>query len=130
MKGTFQFNIRYFIFFVLLFIIEVLIALYVRNSIVRAYIGDVLVVILIYCFAKSFFNSPAFITAVCVLIFSYLVEMLQYFKIVEILELQHSKLARIIIGTSFSWLDILSYTIGIAIVLGCERVWSRRVVVK
>lgn len=130
MKRRFQFNTRYFILFVLLFIVEVLIALYARNSILRAYIGDVLVVILIYCFVKAFFNSPVFITAVCVLIFSYLVETLQYFKIVEILGLQHSQLARIIIGTSFSWLDILSYTIGIIIVLGCERVWSRRVVVK
>ena len=59
--------------------------------------------------------------AIATLLFSYFVEVLQYFNIVEKLGLQNSKLARIIIGTNFSWLDMLSYTIGIVLVLLIEK---------
>ena len=116
-----RFNIRYFLLTILLFVTEVLIALYSHDSILRAYIGDVLVVILIYCFVQSFFNTPVLITAIAVLIFSYIIETLQYLNIVEILGLQHSTLAKTVIGTSFSWIDILSYTAGILLVILVEK---------
>jgi hypothetical protein len=125
-QSTMQFNIRYFLLTVLLFVIEVLIALYSHDSVLRAYIGDVLVVILIYCFVKSFFNPPVLITAMAVLIFSYIVETLQYLKIVDKLGLRHSTPAKIIIGTSFSWLDILSYTIGILVVIIAEKMAGKQ----
>lgn len=60
-----------------LFLIEVLIALYAHDRIIRPYIGDLLVVILIYCFVKSFLNTPVWPTAIGVLIFSYTIEVLQ-----------------------------------------------------
>jgi len=94
------FNKNYFLLAVLLFFIEVFIALYVHDAIVRPYIGDVLVVILIYCFVKSFFDWPVLPVALSVLTFSFAVETLQYFNIIEILGLEKSNLARIIIGTS------------------------------
>lgn len=121
-----SFNLRYFLLTILLFVIEVLIALYSHDSILRAYIGDVLVVILIYCFVKSFFNTPVLSTAMAVLIFSFIVETLQYLNIVNKLGLQHSTLAKIIIGTSFSWLDILSYTIGILVVIIAEKIAGKQ----
>lgn len=92
-----------------------------QDEIVRPYIGDMLVVILIYCFVKTFVNANVLSTAIGVLLFSFLIETLQYLKIVELLGLQQYKIARIIIGTSFSWADILMYTIGIAIVLAIEK---------
>jgi hypothetical protein len=115
------FNLKYFIATVILFITELLIALYVHDNIIRPYIGDLLVVILIYCFVKSFFNFSAKNTAIGVLIFAYATEIMQYFHVVNLLGLQHSRIARIIIGTSFSWEDILVYTAGIIIVLLIER---------
>ncbi len=60
-------------------------------------------------------------TAVLVLAFSYAVEVLQYYNIVDRLGLQHSKIARIIIGTTFSWADIAAYTLGIMFVLLIEK---------
>jgi hypothetical protein len=115
------FNKNYFLLAVLLFFIEVFIALYVHDAFVRPYIGDVLVVILIYCFVKSFFDWPVLPVALSVLAFSFTVETLQYFNIIEILGLEKSNLARTIIGTSFAWLDLLTYVIGITIVLFVER---------
>ncbi len=117
----FHFNKTYFLLTLLLFVIELLIGFFVHDAFVRPYMGDMLVVMLIYCFIKSFCKTPVLKTAIAVLIFSFTVEILQYFKVVELLGLQHSKIARIIIGSSFSWLDMLVYTIGIGIVLWIEK---------
>lgn len=120
MKNPFKLNVIYLVFTIILFTIEILIAKFAHDEIIRPYIGDLLVVILIYCFVKSLLNTPFFYTAIAVLIFSYLVETLQYFDIVTKLGLAHSKFARIIIGTSFAWIDMAAYTVGIAIVIGIE----------
>ena len=120
------FNLRYFTATIILFITEVLIALYVHDSIIRPYIGDLLVVILIYCFVRSFFNFSARSTAIAVLLFSYATEVMQYFHVVTLLGLQHSRLARIVIGTSFSWEDLIAYTAGIIIVLIIETKKKKR----
>ncbi|AWH85900.1 DUF2809 domain-containing protein [Flavobacterium album] len=117
----FTFKRNYFIITILLFVIEVVIALYVHDRIIRPYIGDVLVVILIYCFIKSFFRVPETPVAIGVLLFAFLVETLQYLKIIEVLGLQDSKFFRTVIGTSFAWMDILTYIIGIAIVIIVEK---------
>lgn len=116
-----KFNIKYFALTVLLFATEVLIALYMHDAFIRPYGGDVLVGILIYCFVKSFLNTPITSTALTVLVFCYIVEILQYFHYVDLLGLQHSKLARIVMGTGFSWIDMLCYTAGMFIVLLLER---------
>jgi Protein of unknown function (DUF2809) len=117
MQKKLQFNKQYFSLTLLLFAIEIMIAKYVHDDFVRPYIGDMLVAILIYCFVKTFINTKIIPTAMLVLLFAYFIEAVQYFKIVNILGLQQYKLARIIIGTSFSLLDILMYTIGIGIVI-------------
>lgn len=115
------FNKNYFILTLLLFFTEVLIALYINDAFIRPYIGDVLVVILIYCFVKSFFKFSVNNVALFVLIFSFTIEFLQYLNIVEKLGLANYKVARIVIGTSFSWIDLLCYTIGIVIILLVEK---------
>lgn len=121
MKKIILFNKHYFFLTLFLFAIEIYIAKYIHDDVIRPYIGDMLVVILIYCFVKSFIATKVLPTAFAVLLFSYLIETLQYLKIVNILGLQKYKLARIIIGTSFSWADILMYSIGIAIVIVVEK---------
>jgi hypothetical protein len=83
--------------------------------------GDVLVVILIYCFLKSFLRLPVLTTALSVLIFSFMIEFLQFLNIVEKLHLETSKIARTVIGTSFSWIDLLTYVVGISMVILVEK---------
>ena len=120
------FNKIYFFLTILLFGIELLIAKYAHDRIIRPYIGDLLVVILLYCLVKSFLNTAVFPTAIAVLAFSFIVETLQYFDIVNRLGLRHSSFARIIIGTSFAWMDLLFYALGIAIVLHLEQVFASK----
>ena len=120
LSSVFSFNKGYFFLAVVMFLIEVLIALFVHDQVVRPYIGDLLVVILIYCFIKAFANIDTVPLAIAVLIFSYLVEILQYFKLVKLLGLQRSMIATIILGNSFEWIDLIAYTAGIVLVVIVE----------
>lgn len=117
----FKFNKSYFILAIIIFITEVLIALYVNDRIIRPYIGDVLVVILIYCFIKAFLDMKVLPTAIFVLVFAFFIEMLQYLNIVEKLGLEKSRIARTVIGTSYEWVDLVAYIAGILIVLIVEK---------
>lgn len=121
MSSLLKFNKKYFVTAVSIFIIEVIIAFFIHDKIIRPYVGDFLVVILIYCSVKSFLNTPTFPTALAVLLFSYAIEISQYFHLVNYLGLQNSKLARTIIGTSFEWIDLATYTAGVTILLFIEN---------
>ena len=121
-----KFNKYYFGVAAVIFGIEVLIALFVRDRFVRPYFGDVLVVILIYCSIRSFFKLPTLALSLGVLAFSFTIEFLQYLHIVHILGLEKSAIARTVIGTSFAWNDILAYIAGIAIVLLVEGYLVKR----
>lgn len=115
------FQKKYFFITLFLFVVEVLIAIYVHDDFIRPYGGDFLVVILIYTFVKTFLNISVLSACIGVLLFSYFTETLQYFKIVELLGLSHSNLAKIIIGTSFAWEDMIAYTLGILMVYLVEK---------
>jgi hypothetical protein len=121
-----QFNKTYSLITLTLFIIEICIAAFIHDAIIRPYIGDLLVVILIYCFFKSFLQVNPLPLAIGVLFFAYGIEILQYFKILEWLGLQDNRLARIIIGTSFAWTDIAMYTIGVIIIMMTEKYFSAK----
>lgn len=121
MKSFFRFSPVCFSLFIILLLTEILIALFVHDTMIRPYIGDLLVVILIYAFIKSFLATPATKTALAVLAFAFIIELLQYFNIVHQLGLQHSKVARLVIGTSFSWKDLLAYSAGFVLILVVEN---------
>jgi hypothetical protein len=122
MRRKLHFNRRYFLSAIILLVVEICIAKFVHDKIIRPYIGDFLVVILIYCLVKAFFNTPVLATAIGVLLFSYAVETAQYFNIVGILGLQNCRLAKIIIGSAFEWADIMVYSLGILVVIGAEEI--------
>jgi hypothetical protein len=115
-----RFNLKYFLLAVLLFIIEVLIALYVHDQIIRPYVGDLLVVILMYCAVKSILKVSVLRTAIAVLLFSYVIETLQYLEFIEFVGLQNNTLASTVFGVGFSWIDMIAYTLGFAVILLAE----------
>jgi hypothetical protein len=119
----FIFNKFYFICTLLLLATEILIALYTTNWI-RAYFGDFLVVILLYSFIMSFVSTNKNIVLIGVLLFSYLVEILQYYQFVEVIGWQNYSIANTLIGTSFSWIDMLMYTLGVLFVAIIEQLNS------
>lgn len=117
----FRFQKTYFLLAVVLFFIELAIALFMHDRFVRPYVGDFLVVIFLYCLLQSFFKLPYMQVAVAVLLFSYGIEVSQYFHLIEYLGLQHSRLAHWILGSGFTWIDLVAYTLGILLVVAIER---------
>ncbi|WKS95262.1 DUF2809 domain-containing protein [Riemerella columbina] len=113
----FKFNFKYALIALSVFIAEVLIATVFKHwFILRAYGGDVLVVILLYASVKAFFevkDNTALVIGI--LLFSFLIEGLQYFHIAEILGFSPGSLGAIVLGNSFSWADLLCYTLGCGI---------------
>jgi hypothetical protein len=122
----FRFNLRFLLYTILFFVIEVLIALYVHDNFIRPYVGDYLVVMLIYCAVRTFIKADTLPIAIGVLLFAYLVEVLQYFRIVDRLGLAGNQLAKTVIGYGFEWLDILAYTLGVITVVLVERFFRKR----
>lgn len=121
----FRFNFRYFLLTLLLLGVEIFIAACMHDAVIRPYGGDVLVVILLYCLIRSFWVLPVLPLALGVLLFSYLEEMGQYFHLADRLGFTRPSLMRVLIGTYFTWTDILSYTLGIGLVLTAEA-WQKQ----
>jgi Protein of unknown function (DUF2809) len=114
------FRRKYFYLTLIFLLIEIFIAAYVRDSFVRPFVGDVLVVILVYCFIQSFWKIQPVKAMAGVFLFACIVEGLQYLNIVDKLGLRPYKLLVIILGSSFDWGDILAYAVGSAIVILVE----------
>lgn len=112
---------KYLAAFILIFIIEAAIALWVHDRFIRPYIGDVLVVVLVYCFVRIFFPEGIRRLPLYVFLFAACVEVLQYFNLVGLLGLQGCRAARIILGSVFDWKDIACYGAGCLILQWMER---------
>lgn len=122
-------NGQYAVYFLLVMATEIYIALFVRDAFVRPYIGDVLVIILMYCFFRMLFAkcSPRLPVYLC--IFAVAVEFGQYFHLVKLLHLEEYTVARIIIGSTFDWSDIGCYMSGTVLLLLWQR-WEQRGMLK
>ena len=104
--------------FAAILIVEVLIALFVRDDFIRPYGGDILVTVLICCFGRIFFPTGARLLPLWVFLFAAAVEFGQYFDFVTLLGLGDSAFFRILLGSTFSWADIVCYG------MGCAAVWA------
>jgi len=115
MKLTF--SLKFLLIFLAIFIVEILIGKYLDDAIIRPFGGDVLVVVLIYAFFRVFLKTNNRLLALGVLIFSFAIEFLQRANYVTWLGLEHNKLMCIVLGTSFSYYDLLAYFVGYLICL-------------
>lgn len=113
------FKRNYFLAFLLLVLIEILIAQ--TKGFIRHTFGDFLVVILLYCLVKTFLNIPSKTIAIGVLVFAFSVEFLQLTPFLSSVGLQHNKWARILFGATFSVGDLCAYTLGILTVFIIEK---------
>ena len=99
---------------VILLIIEVIIGLY-SHGWIRNYLGDVLVVILLYTLYRTIipkWPTKWYVLPTIILIFAFVVEFLQLWGFCDRFGITNH-LLRIIIGTGFSIEDLVSYAIGI-----------------
>ncbi|MCL2564810.1 MAG: DUF2809 domain-containing protein [Defluviitaleaceae bacterium] len=110
------FSFKYLCAFLALFAAIAAIAVWVPGGFIRNHFGDVLIVIFIYCFIRTFIRNRLKLLPLYIFIFAFLVEIGQYFNLVYLLGLEHSQLARIVIGVTFDPYDILMYFIGCVLI--------------
>ncbi len=108
---------RYLFATLLLLATEIAIALFVHDALIRPFVGDVLVVVLIYCFLRIFFCVPAW----GVLLFACLIEVGQYFDYVRLLGLENNRVLSVMLGRTFSWDDFLAYFVGFLLIVAVDR---------
>lgn len=104
--------------------IEVLIALYVHDAFVRPYVGDMLVVIVVYAAVRIAIPDRCKWLPLYVFLFATGVECLQYINIVDILGVENNRFLRTLIGSVFDIKDILCYAVGCVILAVYE--WRMR----
>lgn len=114
-------RILYAFITLLLLVIEVLIALFVHDKFIRPYIGDVLVTVLICTFLRIFIPKGVKLLPLYVFVFAAGVEILQYFRIVEVLGLADNRFFSILIGSVFDVKDIVCYGVGCVMVFVAEN---------
>ena len=109
-----------------IFLAEVLIALFVRDDFIRPYGGDILVTALICCFLRIFFPCGVRLLPLWVFLFAAAVEVGQYFDFVSLMGLGNIAFFRILLGSTFSWADLVCYAAGCALFSGIEKAVRRR----
>lgn len=92
--------------------IEIIIALFVNDAFIRPYFGDVLVPVLICCTVRAIVLQKVKLLPLWVFLFAVAVELAQLINIVNLLGLSSIEFFRIIIGSTFSFADILCYACG------------------
>ena len=101
--------------------VEVVIACYVHDRFIRPYVGDVLVVVVVYCFVRIWVPQGVRLLPLYVFLFAAGVEVLQYFHLVELLGVGNNTFLRFVLGWGFDLKDILCYGIGCVFLEGFER---------
>ena len=114
--------LKYLYAFLILLLIETMIALFVNDTIIRPYIGDVLVIILMYTFIRGVTKQFIKYLPIYLFVFASSVELAQYYHIINLLHLQDCRVISIIIGNSFDIKDILCYLIGTVVLIIWENI--------
>ena len=112
-----QFNKYYLVLAHSVFLMEIAIAFIIKTGFVRYTIGDYLVVIMLYAIIRGCTNLKVWVSALVVLLIAYAIELLQLIHVLTYFNLQHSKTAKLIFGSTFQLGDLVAYTLGIITVL-------------
>jgi uncharacterized protein DUF2809 len=109
-----------------IFAIEVMIALFVRDAFIRPYIGDVLAVILVYCALRAVTRLNLAAAIAVTLGIAAAIELAQLFNLLDATGLRSNRIAAIVLGGSFDWLDLAAYAAGAAIAIAVETLRRRQ----
>lgn len=90
---------------------EIAIGLWVRDDFVRPYLGDFLVVILLYCLIRTAIPRGCPWLSAAIFFFAVGVEFSQMLPLCDVLHITHP-LLRTLMGTSFAVGDLLAYFAG------------------
>lgn len=116
----------YFLIFLFLLGVEIAIATYLKTGFIRAYLGDLLVVILLYCLLMSTLKPSVKTGLILTLAIAFAIELLQLINLTRFFPQEYKQLATLVLGSHFSWLDLLMYVLGIVVAGITELVLHKR----
>ena len=116
----------YALLFFAVFVLEVLIALFVNDSFIRPFGGDILVTVLLCLFVRAFFPVKTKLLPVYVFLFAVAVEICQYFDIVKLLGFENNVLISTLVGRSYSFIDIICYGVGCVAFFIIEQIFIKK----
>lgn len=116
----------YFLIFLFLLGVEIAIATYLKTGFIRAYLGDLLVVILLYCLLMSILKPSVKTGLILTLAIAFAIELLQLVNLTKFFPQEYKQLATLVLGSHFSWLDLLMYVLGIVVAGITELVLHKR----
>lgn len=123
MKKT---KLVYALLFFAVFVLEVLIALFVNDSFIRPFGGDILVTVLLCLFVRALFPVKTKLLPVYVFLFAVAVEICQYFDVVKLLGFENNVLISTIVGRSYSFIDIICYGVGCVAFFIIEQIFIKK----
>ena len=118
-------RLAYLAVFFILLAAEICIGLFVRDSFIRPYVGDMLVTVLLCVLVRILWPEGIRLLPVWVFLFAAAVEFGQLLGIGKLLGLEDTVLG-VIIGATFDFKDIFCYGIGCMLFGTAERLLDRK----
>ena len=119
-------RITYLSTFGFLLAVEIYIALFVNDTFVRPYVGDMLVTLLLCCLCRVVVPCKVHLLPEYVFVFAACVEIGQYFDLVALLGLADNRIISIALGRTFSWMDLVCYAIGCVAAFALDQTIIRK----
>lgn len=110
-------RILFLIIAIILIAIEFIIGIFVHDRFIRPFGGDIIVVVILYALVRSIFVESKQPIAAYVFAFATVYEFTQKIPLVDLLGVS-SRFMRALMGTSFSWGDIICYLVGCGLCVG------------
>lgn len=119
-------RLAFAVIFILLLATEIVIGLYVHDSFVRPYVGDMLVVVLLWALVRMIIPFKAVWLSAAIFVFAVLVELSQMIPLVDLLGIEN-RLIRVLMGTSFAVGDLFAYAAGCIVTQCIDLIVFRKV---
>ncbi|MBX2829544.1 MAG: DUF2809 domain-containing protein [Flavobacteriaceae bacterium] len=112
---------KYGSIFILLLVTEIAIAIFHFHRFIRGFVGDVLVIPLLYALLRTLTKTSMIRALLLTLLIAVLVEIAQGFSLWESLGIQ-SKILQTLLGSTFDPWDLIAYLLGAFVILIFEKI--------
>lgn len=115
-----RFNKKYALYFLGLFVVQILIGAFIKNPAFQENVGNMILVITIYCLLQALFNFNKKWTIFGVGIAAFVFEISKSYDIIEKLNLGDNHTLASLFGSGFNFNNVWSYLVGCAIIYMLE----------
>ena len=108
------------------FAVEVCIALFVNDAIIRPYVGDVLAIAFVYCLLRAATPLKTRSAIIVTLLIATAIEVAQAMNLLDAIGMRGNRIVRTVLGGAFDPMDFAAYGAGALLVAVVEAIRPRR----